>query len=81
MLVKKLGMLFVLVLFLVTLAAPSARVGAYAQTCSGDNCGCGYYFNECRLECNGNLSCIAECRRDWISCSRVCCDAPPLPRP
>jgi hypothetical protein len=79
MLVKKLGMLFVLVLFLVTLAAPSARVGVNAQTCSGDDCGCGIIFNECRLQCNGNLTCISECRRSWISCSRVCCGAPPRP--
>ena len=70
MLVKKLGMLFVLVLVLVTLVAPAERVRA----CSGDNCGCGYYFNQCRLECNGNLSCINVCKRENVRCSIECCD-------
>lgn len=69
MLVKKLGMLFVLVLVLVTLAAPAARVRA----CSGDDCGCGVAFNACRLSCFGNLSCISECRRENIRCSIACC--------
>jgi len=73
MLVKKLGMLLVLVMVLVTLAAPAARVGVNAQTCSGDDCGCGIIFNECRFECNGNLTCISECRRCQIECSKACC--------
>lgn len=69
MLVKKLGMLLVLVMVLATLAAPAARVRA----CSGDNCGCGVIFNECRLQCAGNLSCISECRRENVQCSIACC--------
>lgn len=69
MLVKKLGMLLVLVMVLVTLAAPAARVRA----CSGDDCGCGVAFNACRLQCAGNLSCISECRKDQIACSKACC--------
>jgi hypothetical protein len=73
MLVKKLGMLLVLVMVLVTLAAPAARVGAYAGACSGDDCGCGLIFNECRLECNGNLACISECKKCMIACSKACC--------
>jgi hypothetical protein len=69
MLVKKLGMLLVLVMVLVTLAAPATRVGA----CSGDDCGCGLIFEECRLECNGNLSCISGCKQCMIACSKACC--------
>jgi hypothetical protein len=69
MLVKKLGMLFVLLLVLVTLAVPAVRVGA----CSGDDCGCGVAFEECRLNCFGNLSCISVCRKENIKCSKACC--------
>ena len=69
MLVKKLGMLLVLVMVLVTLAAPATRVRA----CSGDDCGCGIIFNECRLQCAGNLSCISGCRQCQIACSKACC--------
>ncbi len=69
MLVKKLGMLFVLVLVLVTLVAPAVRVRA----CSGDDCGCGVAFNECRLNCFGNLSCINVCKRENVKCSIACC--------
>ena len=72
MLVKKLGMLLVLVLALVTLASPASAIDC-GGTCSGDNCGCGYYFNECRLECAGNLSCISACRRENVRCSIACC--------
>ena len=77
MLVKKLGMLFVLVMFLLTLAAPAAPAIDCGGTCSGDNCGCGYYFNECRLECNGNLSCISVCRKENVRCSIDCCTCYP----
>lgn len=69
MLVKKLGMLLVLVLVLVTLAAPTVRVRA----CSGDDCGCGIAFNQCRLDCFGNLTCINACKRENVKCSIACC--------
>ena len=69
MLVKKLGMLLVLVMVLATLAVPAARVRA----CSGDDCGCGVAFTECRFNCAGNLACISACKQCWIACSKACC--------
>ena len=69
MLVKKLGLLLVLVLFLVSLAVPTSAVRA----CSGDNCGCGVMAQECRESCYGYLPCITACRQESIACSKACC--------
>lgn len=69
MLVKKLGLLLVLVLFLVALAFPNAG----ARACSGDDCGCGVAGIECRESCGQNWSCVQACNRWVIQCSKACC--------
>lgn len=69
MLVKKLGLLLVLVLFWVSLSAPAAA----RRACSGDNCGCGIMAQECRDSCYGVLSCLAACRHESIACAKACC--------
>jgi len=69
MLVKKLGLLLVLVLFLVSLASPaSAR-----RSCSGDDCGCGLAAQECREACGPVWSCVSACNKQSIQCSKACC--------
>lgn len=69
MLVKKLGLLLVLVLFLVSLSMPaSAR-----RACSGDNCGCGVMAQECRESCNGVWACVSACNKESIQCAKACC--------
>ncbi len=74
MLRKKLLLLLMLVTLLVSVATP----GASAYTCSGDDCGCYIYFDECRADCHNDpyqdfWTCFHECRRQNIACSIACC--------
>ena len=69
MLAKKLGFLLMMLLVLVALARPSTS----ARACSGDDCGCGIYAQECRDSCGGNTACIRACTRESIQCAKACC--------
>jgi hypothetical protein len=75
MLRKKLVLLLMLVTLLVALAVP----GSTSASCSGDNCGCGYYAAECRYECQFEpleyqRACLHECLVENKNCSIACCD-------
>ena len=70
MLAKKLGFLIMMLLVLVALARQPASA---CPGCSGDECGCGIEAQECVAECNGNFTCIGECRRENIACAKACC--------
>jgi hypothetical protein len=69
MLVKKLGLLVVMLLVLVSV---SMRASA-SRSCSGDDCGCYIYAQECRDSCAGNLTCVRACTRESVQCAKACC--------
>ena len=69
----KVKLILASVLLLLSFVLPVALATPTSAWCSGDLCGCGYYFEECRFECNGDLTCINECKRENIQCSKVCC--------
>jgi hypothetical protein len=74
MLVKKLGLLLILVLFLVTLAVPTRSVRA----CSGDICDCGTIAQECRDACGPVWPCVRACNQENLRCARACCGWPEI---
>jgi hypothetical protein len=70
MLSKKLVLLFMLVMLLVSLAIPAAA----KRSCSGDDCGCGLDGQACTATCApGQTACFAACRREVVACSKACC--------
>lgn len=75
MLAKRLVLLFVLMAALFSLSMSTTAM----QTCSGDNCGCGYYAAECRQACAEETEtdyfvCLRECRKEEIACAKACCE-------
>ena len=74
MLRKKLLLLLMLVTLLVSVAAPRDT----SASCSGDNCGCGYYAELCRIDCQQEPPeyysiCLRGCNRESVQCAKACC--------
>ncbi|HEY0169599.1 MAG TPA: hypothetical protein VGB98_01005 [Pyrinomonadaceae bacterium] len=74
MLRKKLMLLLMLLTLLVSVAAPRDT----SASCSGDNCGCGYYAEECRYDCQQEppeyyYICVRGCNRESVQCAKACC--------
>ena len=74
MLRKKLMLLLMLVTLLSALVLP----GGASASCSGDNCGCGYYSAECRYDCQFEdpayyTICVRGCIREEKNCAIACC--------
>ena len=68
----------VLLLMLVTLLAAVVMPGAVSASCSGDECGCGYYAAECYAECppeplDARRACVHYCLVENKNCSIACC--------
>ena len=73
MLRKKLLLLLMLLTLLVSVSAPEP-----ARACSGDNCGCGYYAELCRYDCQQEppeyyYTCVRGCNRESVQCAKACC--------
>lgn len=72
---RRLVLLFALIVILAAFVLPTSTPASLG--CSGDNCGCGYYAEQCRNECaetGGGSECLSACRRESIDCSIACCD-------
>lgn len=73
MLRKKLLLLLMLVTLLASLASPGG-----ARACSGDDCGCYIYAEECRYDCQQEepaayYACVRGCNRANLQCAKACC--------
>ncbi len=69
MLKKKFVFLFVLLTLLVALAQRPADAN-----CSGENCGCDYYAQDCEANCApGDTQCSLACIRQYKACAIACC--------
>jgi hypothetical protein len=48
-------------------------------SCSGENCGCEYYMNECMANCQQEppesyAGCTYGCRQEYRACAIACCE-------
>jgi hypothetical protein len=64
----------VLLLFAFVLSAVLTTTTTTARACSGDDCGCGVYYQWCSLNCV-TAECRQQCRRDAVKCAINCCGA------